>query len=134
MLFQIKEIALIHNIGQINNTQGNGPDSDNARDVRVKFDSVKRERKTALLFGLLLVFFVFTWGPIFLIDTLLYFGVFIDQFYINFAVALSHFNSAFNPAIYCLKSDFRNTYKRWLRYCCHLGNYRVEPEGSQIRD
>ena len=118
--FQIKEIAKVHNIGSFkrHNTATESAESGNTdtrsiSEARKNFNRVHRERKTAILFGLLLVFFAFTWGPIFLMDTLLYFGVYIDQGVINFGVALSHFNSAFNPVIYCFKREFRNTYKRW---------------------
>ncbi|XP_072176162.1 uncharacterized protein [Diadema setosum] len=99
-----------------------------------RFQRVRQERRKALFFCFLMIFFFFTWCPIFTMDTLVAFGVFssINQHVLNLAVLLSHFNSAFNPVIYSRKREFRRVFRRWLAKLPGVNN-SVHPENSRMR-
>lgn len=88
----------------------------------LRFHRIKQERKTALLFVFILLFFFISWSPIYIIDVCLAFDVNVNQNLVNFAVLLSHFNSAVNPILYASKSEFRRIFKKWIfvisnRFC-----------------
>ncbi|KAJ8024503.1 Histamine H1 receptor [Holothuria leucospilota] len=81
------------------------PSSSNYNDGKpfIRFHRIRQERKTAILFVfIMMVLFVF-WSPIYIIDIFLAFEVNVNQNLINFAVLLSHFNSAVNPLLYAYK-------------------------------
>lgn len=89
----------------------------------ISFHRIRQERKTAILFVFILLFLFVSWSPIYIIDVFLAFEVNVDQNLINFAVLLSHFNSAINPLLYGSKREFRRIFKRWIfvicnRFCC----------------
>ena len=87
------------------------------------------ELRIALMFSFLLVFFVVTWVPMFLLDTLMYFGLTFSMTAVNYTVLLSHCNSSFNPLLYRFQSDFRHIFFMWI---CSCRRWRRRRRGSEI--
>lgn len=96
------------------------PSSSNFNDGKpfIRFHRIRQERKTAILFVFIMVVLFVFWSPIYIIDVFLAFDVYVDQNLINFAVLLSHFNSAVNPLLYAYKSEFRRIFKKWASSLC----------------
>lgn len=84
---------------------------------QIQSNRYRQERKTAILFVFILAFFFVSWSPIYIVDIFLAYDVKVNQTLVNFAVLLSHFNSAFNPMLYAYKREFRNTLIGWVRTC-----------------
>lgn len=82
---------------------------------QVQSNRYRQERKTATLFVFILLFFFVSWSPVYIVDIFLAYDVKVNQALVNFAVLLSHFNSAFNPILYAYKKEFRKTLFGWVR-------------------
>lgn len=82
---------------------------------QIQSSRYRQERKTAVLFVFILLFFFASWSPVYIIDICLAYKIDVNQGLVNFAVLLSHFNSAFNPIFYAYKKEFRNVLKSWRK-------------------
>ena len=87
---------------------------DALRGVVIKGRFHQSEFQTAMLFAFLLLFFVVTWVPMFVLEICVFLGYQVSQDGLNVAVLLSHCNSSFNPFLYRYRSDFGQTVFLWV--------------------
>ncbi|XP_077995469.1 adenosine receptor A2a-like [Glandiceps talaboti] len=80
-----------------------------------------KELKAAKSLAIIIMFFMFCWFPIYVLDTIFLFctsGCYVPLSLLNFCIFLSHGNSALNPILYGFGRDFRVAYRKVLFTVC----------------